>query len=110
MGFLWGFFGFGGEGAEIKGLGAGVTGDAGGKSGFFGKFDFGVERSEISRISNAVRHSIDFVGDRTGRVFDVIPDEASIGALGQVDVDAIMLRVLEQGLPSLSGHDRRRNP
>ena len=55
---LWGFFGFGGEGSEVEGLGAGVTGDAGSEGGFFGKFDFGVERSEISRVSDAVRHAI----------------------------------------------------
>ena len=109
-GFLWGFFGFGGEGSEIKALGAGVTGDTGGERGLFCKFDFGVERSEISRVSNAVRHSIACVCDRARRIFNIIPDEASIGALGQFDVDAVMLRVLEQDLPRLGGHDRRRNP
>lgn len=107
---LWGFFGFGGEGSEIKALGAGVTGDTGGERGLFCKFDFRVERSEISRVSNAVRHSIACVCDRARRIFNIIPDEASIGALGQFDVDAVMLRVLEQGLPRLGGHDRRRNP
>ena len=107
---LRGFFGFGGECSEIKALGAGMTGDAGGEGGLFCKFNFGMERSKISRVSNAVRHSIAIICDRTRSGFDVIPDEASIAALGQFNVDAVMLRVLEQDLPSLSRHHRRRNP
>lgn len=90
--------------SEIEALGAGVAGDAGGEFGFCGELDFRVECSEIAGVGNPEGNAFLFVPCGTGVVFQVVPDKAPIGILGQVEGDAIVLRILQEDLPGLDGH------